>query len=66
MNIDEIKNIILKFSDEEKFMLLRTLERDIFKKRLNKVLKKLEKNSMNYDQINSEVENVRKQRYKAK
>ena len=66
MNIDEIKNIILKFSDEEKFMLLRTLEKDIFKKRLNKVLKKLEKTSMSYDEINSEVENVRKQRYQAK
>lgn len=48
----------------KKLEILRELEKNMFQKRLNNLLKKLERVPLSYDDITREVEDVRKQRYR--
>ena len=63
MSVENVKEIILAFPEEEKIKLLRELEKDIFPKRLDKLLLDLRDVPLSYGEINEEVEYVRKQRY---
>lgn len=64
MSVENVKEIILKFPDEDKMMLLRELEKDMFPKRLDKLMRDLKDVPLSYEEINEEVEYVRKKRYK--
>jgi len=63
MSVENVKEIILAFSEEEKMKLIRELEKDMFPKRLDKLLRDLRDVPLSYEEINEEVEYVRKQRY---
>jgi hypothetical protein len=64
MSVENVKEIILKFPDEDKMMLLRELEKDMFSKRLDMLLRDLKDVPLSYEEIKEEVEYVRKKRYK--
>lgn len=64
MSVENVKEIILKFPDEDKMKLLRELEKDMFPKRLDMLLRDLKDVPLSYEEINEEVEYVRKKRYK--
>jgi hypothetical protein len=64
MSVENVKEIILKFPDEDKMMLLRELEKDMFPKRLDMLLRDLKDVPLSYEEIKEEVEYVRKRRYK--
>ena len=64
MSVENVKEIILKFPDEDKMKLLRELEKDMFPKRLDMLLQDLKNIPLSYEEINEEVEYVRKKRYK--
>jgi hypothetical protein len=64
MSVENVKEIILKFPDEDKIKLLRELEKDMFPKRLDMLLQDLKNVPLSYEEINEEVEYVRKKRYK--
>ena len=64
MSVENVKEIILKFPDEDKVILLRELEKDMFPKRLDMLLQDLRDVPLSYEEINEEVEYVRKKRYK--
>lgn len=63
LGVDEIKKIIFRLPSDKKLEILRELEKNIFQKRLENLLKKLERVPLSYDDITREVEDVRKQRY---
>jgi len=63
LGVEEVKKIIFMFPMEKKLEILRELEKNMFRKRLNNLLKKLERVPLSYDDITREVEDVRKQRY---
>ena len=63
MSVENVKEIILKFPDEDKMKLLRELEKDIFPKRLDILLRDLKDVPLSYEEISEEVEYVRKKRY---
>lgn len=63
LSVEEVKKIIFMFPMEKKLEILRELEKNMFRKRLNNLLKKLEGVPLSYDDIAREVEDVRKQRY---
>ena len=64
VSVENVKEIILKFPDEDKMMLLRELEKDMFPKRLDKLMLDLQDIPLSYEEINEEVEYVRAKRYK--
>jgi hypothetical protein len=64
MSVENVKEIILKFPDEDKMKLLRELEKDMFPKRLDMLLRDLKDVPLSYEEISEEVEYVRKKRYK--
>ena len=64
ISVENVKEIILKFPDEDKMMLLRELEKDMFPKRLDKLMRDLKDVPLSYEEINEEVEYVRTKRYK--
>ena len=64
MSVENVKEIILKFPDEDKLKLLRELEKDMFPKRLDTLLRELKDVPLSYEEISEEVEYVRKKRYK--
>ena len=64
MSVENVREIILKFPDEDKMMLLRELEKDMFPKRLDMLLRDLKDVPLSYEEINEEVEYVRKKRYR--
>lgn len=64
ISVENVKEIILKFPDEDKMMLLRELEKDMFPKRLDMLLRDLKDVPLSYEEIKEEVEYVRKRRYK--
>ena len=63
MSVENVKEIILKFPDEDKMKLLRELEKDMFPKRLDMLLRDLKDVPLSYEEISEEVEYVRKKRY---
>ena len=63
MSVENVKEIILKFPDEDKMKLLRELEKDMFPKRLDMLLRDLKDVPLSYEEISKEVEYVRKKRY---
>jgi hypothetical protein len=63
MSVENVKEIILKFPDEDKMKLLRELEKDMFPKRLDMLLRDLKDVPLFYEEISEEVEYVRKKRY---
>ena len=60
MSVENVKEIILKFPDEDKMKLLRELEKNMFPKRLDMLLRDLKDVPLSYEEINEEVEYVRK------
>jgi porphobilinogen deaminase len=64
MSVEAVKEIILAFPEEDKMMLLRELEKDVFPGRLDLLLRDLKDVPLSYEEINEEVEYVRKRRYK--
>ena len=64
MSVEAVKEIILAFPEEDKMMLLRELEKDVFPKRLDTLLRELKDVPLSYEEINEEVEYVRNKRYK--
>lgn len=64
MSVENVKEIILKFPDEDKMKLLKELERDMFPKRLDMLMQNLRDVPLSYEEIDEEVEYVRKKRYK--
>jgi len=64
INVENVKEIILKFPDEDKMMLLRELEKDLFPKRLDELMHDLKDVPLSYEEITEEVEYVRTKRYK--
>ena len=64
ISVENVKEIILKFPDEDKMVLLRELEKDMFPKRLHKLMLDLQDVPLSYEEINEEVEYVRAKRYK--
>jgi hypothetical protein len=64
MSVETVKEIILAFPEKDKMMLLRELEKDVFPKRLDTLLRNLKDVPLSYEEINEEVEYVRNKRYK--
>jgi hypothetical protein len=64
MSVAAVKEIILAFPEEDKMMLLRELEKDVFPKRLDTLMRDLKDVPLSYEEINEEVEYVRNKRYK--
>jgi hypothetical protein len=64
VSVENVKEIILKFPDEDKMILLRELEKDMFPKRLDKLMLDLQDVPLSYEEIKEEVEYVRAKRYK--
>jgi len=64
-SVEDVKKIFITFSQEEKIRLLRELETDMFRVRLNKLMRRLNNVPLSYDEIKDEVEHVREQRYRS-
>lgn len=63
MSVENVKEIILKFPDEDKMILLKELEKDMFPKRLDMLMQELKDVLLSYEEIDEEVQYVRKKRY---
>lgn len=66
MSFEDVRKAIFQFPSEDKMLLLRELEKEMFSIRLNALRGDLEDIPLSYDEINEEVEYVREQRYKRK
>ena len=55
--------IINQLDDNDKFELFNELKKSLFLKRFNKLLKSTRTDELTMDEITTEVESVRKQRY---
>lgn len=64
MSVEDVRKVILRFPEEDKMRLLKELEKEMFSMRLDTLLDDLKDVPFSYDEINEEVEYVRKQRYK--
>lgn len=64
--VEEVRKAILQFPPEDKMLLLRELEKEMFSKRLDTLLDELKHVPLSYDEINEEVQYVREQRSRRK
>lgn len=65
IDINQLKRLVVQCSVNDKVELIRFLEKETFPIRFNRVLKKMKSNDLTFDEVTSEVEFVRSQRYNA-
>jgi len=66
IDLDQLKRLIGQRDISEKLELIRELEKDTYPIRFRQLLKRLKIDDLTLDEITSEVELVRSQRYNAK
>lgn len=63
LNKSQFLKIVNQLDDNDKFELYNELKKSLFLKRFNKLLKSTQNDELTMDEITTEVESVRKQRY---
>ena len=63
INLNQLKRLIGQRNINEKLELIRVLEKDTYPIRFKQLLKRMKTDDISYDDIKSEVESVRTQRY---
>jgi hypothetical protein len=66
IDLNKLKRLIGQRDINEKLELIRVLEKDTYPIRFRKLLKRMKIDDLTFDEITSEVETVRTQRYNAK
>lgn len=65
ININQLKRLITQCDLDEKIELIRFLEKDTFPVRFKELLTKLRTDELTLEEITTEVETVREQRFNA-
>ncbi len=66
IDLNQLKRLIGQRNIDEKLELIRVLEKDTYPIRFRRLLKRMRIDDLSYDEITSEVESIRTQRYNAK
>jgi hypothetical protein len=66
IDLDQLKRLIGQRNINEKLELIRVLEKDTYSIRFRQLLKRMKIDDLTLDEITTEVESVRTQRYNAK
>ena len=66
IDLNQLKRLIGQRNIDEKLELIRVLEKDTYPIRFRRLLKGMKIDDLTFDEITSEVESVRTQRYNAK
>ena len=66
IDLNQLKRLIRQRNINEKLELIRVLEKDTYPIRFRQLLERMKIDDLTFDEITSEVESVRTQRYNAK
>jgi len=66
IDLNQLKRLIGQRDIDEKLELIRQLEKDTYPIRFRQLLKRMKIEELTFDEVTSEVETVRTQRYNAK